>query len=243
VDFDPDEVFDEDYLHFYAARLGDAASDADAERIVALGPLAAGDRVLDLACGHGRIAVRLAARGARVTALDRSAAFLRLARAEAARRGVDVTWLQGDMRELAACGEQDLVVCWFTSFGYFDEAGDRRVLEGVHGALRQGGRLLLELNHGPALLAEMRPVVVERMGDDRMTTAYRYDARTRRMLAHRTVERAGRARTFHYATRLFALPELRELLADTGFSRIEGFGPEGARLRAEDRRMIVRAER
>jgi hypothetical protein len=46
----------------------------------------------------GRIARRLAARGCRVVGLDASADFLRLARADAAESGVEVDYVQGDLR-------------------------------------------------------------------------------------------------------------------------------------------------
>jgi hypothetical protein len=61
------ELFDEDYLHFYGARLADDASDGEASRVWELLALRDGSSVLDLACGHGRIANRLAAMGALVT--------------------------------------------------------------------------------------------------------------------------------------------------------------------------------
>ena len=109
--------------------------------------------VLDLACGHGRIANRLAERGARVTGLDRTPLFLEVARRDAAARGVEVDYVEGDMRELAWEGGFDRVVSWFTSFGYFDDQANRGVLGGVHGALRPGGSLLIECNN----LAELLP--------------------------------------------------------------------------------------
>lgn len=241
--FDPDPVFDEDYLYFYAPRLDDAHSDADAARIAELGRVVPGARVLDLACGHGRLANRLAARGARVTGLDRSAAFLARARADAERLGVAVEYVEGDMRALPGPHAFDLVVSWFTSFGYLGDDGDRRVLRAAHAALRPGGRLLLELNHGPALMRSFQPAVAARRGEDLMLTEHRYDPATGRMEAQRTVVRGGRVRSFRFANRLFALPELRDWLEEAGFGAVEGLGPEGAPLRADDRRMIVRAVR
>ena len=80
--FDTDEVFDDDYLVLLRARSA-AVSDADAETIWRMLSLDRGSEVLDLACGHGRIANRLAARGARVTGLDTTPSFLERARAEA----------------------------------------------------------------------------------------------------------------------------------------------------------------
>ncbi|HEY6739260.1 MAG TPA: methyltransferase domain-containing protein, partial [Actinopolymorphaceae bacterium] len=99
-DFDVEGVFDEDYLYFYADRVDDARSEADVDLIWRVLGLEPGMRVLDLACGHGRIANRLAARGCVVTGLDRTALFLDRAREDAARRGVEVEYVLGDMREL-----------------------------------------------------------------------------------------------------------------------------------------------
>ena len=54
-------LFDQDYLHFYAGALGDERSDADSELLCRLLELQPGMEILDLACGHGRIANRPAA--------------------------------------------------------------------------------------------------------------------------------------------------------------------------------------
>ena len=53
--FDFEGAFDADYLYFYADRL-DRSTDSDTELIWQLLEVEAGMEVLDLACGHGRIA-------------------------------------------------------------------------------------------------------------------------------------------------------------------------------------------
>jgi cyclopropane fatty-acyl-phospholipid synthase-like methyltransferase len=63
-----------------------------------------GMRVLDLACGHGALANRLAARGCQVTGLDSSAVFLDRARADAAAAGVSAEDVAGDMRQIPWAG-------------------------------------------------------------------------------------------------------------------------------------------
>ena len=75
-EFDPESIFDDDYLYFYEALLNDQRSDEETALICSLGPVEPGDRVLDLACGHGRIANRIAERGASVTGYDVTPAFL-----------------------------------------------------------------------------------------------------------------------------------------------------------------------
>jgi SAM-dependent methyltransferase len=56
-------------------------------------------RALDVACGAGRNALYLAANGFDVTAVDISSVALERGRHAAARRGLDVEWLQADLDE------------------------------------------------------------------------------------------------------------------------------------------------
>ena len=122
--------------------------------------------VLDLACGHGRIANRLAERGCRVTGLDAVPLFLDRARRDAEVRGVEVTYVEGDMRSLPWEGRFDRVVNWFTAFGYFDDDGNRRVLAETAKALRPGGRFAVELNNRDAIVRGFQPAsVVDKDGD------------------------------------------------------------------------------
>lgn len=60
----------------------------------------AGQRVLDVGCGTGVVAVTAARRGARVTGLDLTPALLVRARENAALAGVDVEWHEGDAEAL-----------------------------------------------------------------------------------------------------------------------------------------------
>jgi SAM-dependent methyltransferase len=236
-------VFDEDYLYFAESVLTDERSDADTALICALAELQPQARVLDLACGHGRLANRLADKGARVLGLDRTPLFLERARQNAKALGVEVEYLQGDMRDLPWSSEFDAVVNWFTAFGYFDDDTNRAVLRQIHGVLRQRGQLILELNHAPYLLRHSVPVTVTRRGQDAMIDEQSYDAATGRLYTSRTVIRDGRARTFEFSTRLFAFPELRDWLDAAGFARVEGYDSAGGRLSAGAQRMVVKATR
>ena len=176
--------------------VGDEASDRQTELVWRVLELEPGMEVLDLACGHGRIANRLAERGARVTGLDATPLFLERARTDARQRGVDVEYVEGDMRELPWENRFDRIVSWFTSFGYFDsDEEDKRVLRAARRALRSGGRLLIENNNLPELVKRWQPsVVVERDGNfliDRST----FDPVTGRATTDRTIVRDGRTRT------------------------------------------------
>ena len=153
-----ERFFGADYFEIYRDAFPAERTAADVEGIVSLLALAPGARVLDLACGQGRHAVPLAARGFAVTGYDLSEACLARARADAAARGVAVRFLQGDMRELSFDAAFDAVINVFTAFGYFaDPEDDVETLRRVRRALVPGGRFLLETLHRDALPARFQP--------------------------------------------------------------------------------------
>lgn len=234
------DLFDEDYLHFYYDLLG-RRTEAEADLIARLLGLQGGEAVLDAPCGHGRIANVLAARGFAVTGLDYTELFLERARADAT---ADVTYVQGDLRELDFRERFDAVVNWFSSFGYFDDAGNGRMLEGFRRALRPGGRLIVEQHHRDALIRRLtgdppeHAFVVE-LGEDLMIDRVRYDAEAGRSETDRFVVRDGQLRKLHFSLRLPTFPELRGMLEAAGFARVEAFAEGGAPLTAASARMIV----
>ena len=85
--------------------------------------------------------------------------FLGHARRDAEQRREAVDYVEGDMRHLPWEGRFDAVVSVFTSYGYFTDDDNRRVLEQVRKALRARDSFCLELMHLPWLLANFREVM------------------------------------------------------------------------------------
>lgn len=71
-----------------------------AAKLVAFAQLKPGERVLDVACGTGVVALTAARGGAQVTALDLTPELIVRARENAAIMGVDVAWHEGDAEAL-----------------------------------------------------------------------------------------------------------------------------------------------
>jgi SAM-dependent methyltransferase len=239
-----EELFDEDYLYFYEDILGDERSDLAADLVWRLLELEPGMEVLDLACGHGRIANRLADRGARMMGLDATPLFLERARADAERLGVEVEYVEGDMRELPWESRFDRIVNWFTAFGYFDDdEQDRRVLRAAHRALRPGGRLLIENNNLAELLGRWQPWVAVERDSDFMLDRSVFDPVSGRARTERVIVRDGKTRRTSFSVRMFLAVELRAWLRDAGFSSVESYDGEGEPLTVQGRRMITIARR
>ena len=240
----PPEIFDEHYEYFYGPLLCAERSEADAELIVRLLSLKPGMRVLDVPCGEGRIAGRLARRGCQVLGVDASERFLERAREQ----WPEVTFLLGDVRDLAFDSEFDAVLNWFTSFGYFDRRTNDAVLRSFARALRAGGQLLLEL-HNPGRLERLVELgggssasVLERDGDllvDRVT----YDRAEGFSRTERFVVRDGRVRKLEFRLEQIPAPQLVDRLRDAGFQEVRLFGQGGEEFDPGGRRLIALARR
>jgi SAM-dependent methyltransferase len=239
----PPDVFGEDYLYFYEEWLDDELSDAQAELVWESLHLQPGDEVLDVPCGHGRIANRLAQRGARVTGLDADALFLEHARADAAARGVEVDYVEADMRELPWDGRFDAALNWFTSFGYFDDEGNRTWLETVRRTLKPGGRLAIDVHSRDVFMRNRVPASVYERDGDVVVDSHSFDVETGREETERWMVRDGKVRKTGYSVRFYTYTELRDLLLEVGFASVEGIGHDRKPLTLESRRMIVIATR
>ncbi|HEY9856599.1 MAG TPA: class I SAM-dependent methyltransferase, partial [Stenomitos sp.] len=101
--------------------------------------------VLELACGTGSAAIAFANRGYDVTAVDRSAAMLTIAREKAQRWGAKVRFLEQDLLELDAGGPFDAATCFYDSVNYFLVPEElQKAFERVHSHLKPGGLFLFD---------------------------------------------------------------------------------------------------
>lgn len=101
--------------------------------------------VMDLGCGTGRHSNLLALRGYQVTGLDVNPQALAKARANAP---ADAVYINHDMRQLEGItGNFNAVVSLWQSFGYFDEADNKKILRQIADKLTPNGRLVLDIYH------------------------------------------------------------------------------------------------
>ena len=127
--------FEETFLHLWPSSSTPDHEPTEVAGSVSLLELPPEGRILDLACGYGRIAVPLARRGFQVTGLDLSEPLLAVARERAAQAGVAAEWRRADMRDMPVgvgrpvrCGHQHLELLWLLHRrpGESARAGQRR---------------------------------------------------------------------------------------------------------------------
>lgn len=233
-----EQWFGEEYHDLYPHR-----DEEDARRAVALirraAPWTPGDLVLDLACGPGRHAAEFEQLRARVVGFDLSRAMLRRAR-ERSRAAL----VRGDMRSLPfRQGSFRLAVNLFTSFGYFrDDAEHRLVLQEVVATLAPGGHFVLDYLNAEHVRRSLTPADAvsgrraEGESDVRITRRIGPDGR----FVIKEIELRDEGRTFQERVRLYSADDLAALLTDAGLRIVSRFGDyDGGPLASDSPRVIL----
>lgn len=175
-------------------------------------PLASHGNILDVCCGPGRHANRLARAGYRVVGIDNNAEAIERARADAP---TAATYRVGDMRSLDLLGERfDAVTNLWASFGYFDDASNESVLRQIAGVLRPGGRALIDLYNREHMASLPASEMTNRAGETVTTERIWLGNRFRVRLAYSS----GASDEFEW--RLYTPEELSDICAITGLDTL-----------------------
>ena len=238
--FDLDTVFEvDDYMYFYEDSLMGEHLDGQVASLVKLLELDAPVKILDLACGFGRHANRLAALGHSVTGLDYMPGFLEIARQEAAEMGVHVRYVQGDMRQVDFVHAFDRVLILFTTFGYFSDEENAQVLEQVARALKPGGLLGFDIPNRDLTLKVLPPFAVVENEDNLLINRNSFDTVTGRWHNRRIVIRDGVRKDKPFSIRLYNPAEIRGLLEAVGLQVRGMYGNWDAQPLSTDARGMV----
>jgi len=198
--------------------------------------------VLDLGCGIGRHTLEFARRGFRVTGVDRTASYLQQAMERTKAEGLEIEWLQADMREFRRDASFDLAVNLLTSFGYFeDPAEDRRVAENVLASLTPAGNFVIELMGKEILARIFRSSDWQKQQDGTILLEERkviedWSRLDMRWIVIKDKDRYDR----RFQLRLYAASELKRLLQDAGFTHVAAYGSlEGKPYDHTSERLVV----
>lgn len=100
--------------------------------------------VLDMTCGTGSQVFYLAERGYQVVGSDFSPALLEMARSKADAMNKDITFIDGDMRNLQA-GKFDAIITIFNAIGHLSKADFEKTLQNIHANLNDSGVYVFDI--------------------------------------------------------------------------------------------------
>lgn len=103
-------------------------------------------RILEVACGTGRITRLLYDFGYEIIASDINTEMLKIAKQTANVHGNDAQFIQQDMRHIEVGNRVDAVVCACDGANYIDADGLSKFASSAFNALKQGGVLLFDIS-------------------------------------------------------------------------------------------------
>lgn len=217
------QVFNEDYFRT-VPRSSPRQTEREAKFIIDRLGIESGARVLDLCCGFGRHAIELSKRKYEMVGLDLSMVMLKKALADAQARNMAIKFVHGDMRKLTFKAIFDAIYNVQTSFGYFDDLSNFKVLQGIHRALKPGGVFLIETVNRDFIVNEL-PLRLWWQGHEcKLLEEIDLDylsgvLKVQRSFVFDTVNRAPWEQKIQI--RLYTANEMRALLMRAGFNVLE----------------------
>lgn len=185
-------------------------------------------KILELACGTGKIAVDLAKAGHDVTGFDLSNEMLSLAYERMEEENVRLLLLEGDMREIGEIGSFDTVTCFSDSLCYLTEEKDLlRVFQGVFNNLNEKGSFLFDV-HSLYQMNEIFPgyqYIYQDEDDVFLWESFEGEKENsvEHMLTFFVSQKDGLFERIHefHEERTYSIPVLKSLLQTAGFQDIE----------------------
>jgi SAM-dependent methyltransferase len=215
-----------DYFeHGYALRWGLGPPSAETHRAaealwnhLRLGPR---DSLVDVACGHGRHAVALAALGARVVGVDFASNLLARATTLAHQLAVAVDWVRGDMRRLPLRSRSAHAAMIIDAFGYFDtEAENALVLKELGRVVAPGGRIALKVVNAVPMLEQFRATDQEVRRDATIAITRTLLADPRRLVEDITIRGPLGESSYQRRQQLYDRSSLLEAAGAAGFQPV-----------------------
>ena len=240
-----EEWFGEEYMLIYPHR-NEAEAKEQIEFLKQHINIPKGAKVLDLCCGCGRHAIKLKEQGYDVIGLDLSEKLLEMACSGASECKLDIEFLRCDMREIPYNNYFDLIVNFFTSFGYFaDDADNQKVLLSMAKALKPGGKFLIDyMNPDHVTKNLVRRDEKEISEGIRVIQERWIDLSPRRVNKKITLFRNGEKSVHRESVRMYSYNEMKDMLSKAGLKLMETYGDfTGSEHTQDSPRMIFIGEK
>lgn len=214
------------------------------EQIIELAEIEKDEKVLDLPCGVGRHAIPLAEKGHKVTGVDLTEPYIEEAKEKAEESGLDIDFKVEDMRGFTE-GTYDVILHLWNSFGYFeDRDDDRKTAENFYQLLNEDGRLVMDISTKETIAKGFKPKIWDEK-DDRYFLQKREIKDDWNWIEYEVIVVNGDKKEVHdMSHRLYSARELKTLLKEAGFSKIETYGDfEGEEYDQDAETLIMVAEK
>ncbi len=228
------KFFDKYYYETYKVYEPEERNKRESEFIVKALGLHEGSKILDVGCGYARHAVYLAKFGYKIVGIDLSSFLLEKARERCKNFGVELELFEIDMRSMEFENEFDGAYLFYTTYGYFSDEENFKVLKNIYRALKQNRRILIDIwnkTYTYAKFYNARGKIIRTWyyaGKYLVLEEIELDLMNDRLNSKRIFFKGSeQAETKTFSVRLYSLKELNDMLTRIGFDILKIYGNYG----------------
>lgn len=185
--------------------------------------------VLDLGCGPGLYAERLAIKGHKVTGIDFSENSIKYAKKSAAENNLNIEYIQMDYRELKIIEKYDLAVLIYLDFCVLNPDDAKNVLKNIYKSLKPEGMLLLDVINERNIESKIMPQSWEVAESGfwketpyiAMSRGYHYPEEKLLLNQHIVIDSEEKVDTYNFWSRYYEKEEMKTLLEMIGYREIK----------------------
>ena len=156
------------YLYFYEDSLRPAKTKRECDYIEQHCQLNGKEKILDLACGHGRHSIEFCKRNYKVEGIDINKDFINLAKDTSEEMGLDAQFFEADILDMEYKDNFDTVLFLFNSLGFFNRKDSTKIFKKINQSLVKGGRAFIDCKNRDHLIKEIKAYEVYEKGEDLM---------------------------------------------------------------------------
>ena len=232
------------YLYFYDDFLTEERTDQECAFIIKNCELKIGDKLLDLACGHGRHAIRFSEMELDVTGVDMNGPFINIAKEKAKEKSLSINFLEKDILNLNYSNEFDAAVLAYNSFGFFSKKDGEALATMMSKALKPGGKLFLDVKNKENIPNEIHPSMITEKGEDLMIDRFSYESEKGLITNQRIYIKDGKRYDTPFTMQLYSFLELKKIMQNHNLEIVKQFGTwTGGNFHSEARRIILVLEK
>lgn len=188
--------------------------------------------ILDLGCGPGLYAEKLAESGHNVTGIDFSETSIEYASNQEKARKLNIEYICNDYLTIDYKDKFDLVLLIYTDFGVLMPAEREKLLSNIYKALKPNGMFIFDVINNKDLahkFQENKSWAFEANGFWKdtpyleLTNSFHYKNEKVFLQQHAIIDQVENIKTYRFWTHYFETDDIIKLLTDNGFKSIESF--------------------
>ncbi len=237
------QYFDEVYLKYFLEKQSEELTEKQVDFIVRF--FANKSSLLDAGCGIGRHSVKLGERGFGVLGIDSSPLYIEIARKKIRERNLNSVKCEVlDLRELNFKNAFDGIISMWSSFGYFDDKTNEKILYSFYTALARNGKLIIDIENRDYILKYfIRETFREKDGVFIMERR-RFHPLTSVITTHRYIVGKDIRKDYIRHIRVYSATEMINLFKYAGFTNVRVFGDyDFSKFSEHSKRIIIVGEK